>query len=239
MTDRRVRRPNVAPSRAMDFHLPSHVSFGFLGERAVALDLDADRYLLIAPGEAAALASLSDHDANYHGTGCIAKFESLLRRRLIASGDGKAVAPVVADALLYSALEAAPARRRVPLVEVAGYRASAGLHLRLFGLKATVARWRRLRTRYRQRRVMDYEGEAAVSVAQAYARARVLLPARRLCVPDSFALASLLWRRGIAADVHFGVRLNPFMAHAWVQRGDLLLSDKLNTVAEYSPVFRL
>ena len=223
----------------MDFHLPSHVSFGLLGERAVALDLDADRYLLIAPAEAAVLASLSAHGGNSNRAGCAAKIESLQRRRLIVSGDGKAVAPIVADALLHSALEAASACRRVPLIEVAGFRARAGLHLRLLGLKSTVTRWRRLRTRYHQRERTNDVSDAAASIAQAYARARVFLPARRLCVPDSFALASLLWRRGIDADVYFGVRLNPFMAHAWVQRGDLLLSDRLNTIADYSPVFRL
>ena len=58
-------------------------------------------------------------------------------------------------------------------------------------------------------------------------------------VADSLALAQALWCRGIAADVFFGVRLNPFAAHAWVQQDNLLLSDPLNIVADYRPVFRL
>src|SRR3546814_14690928 len=55
-------------------------------------------------------------------------------------------------------------------------------------------------------------------------------------LPDSLTLACILWRRGIDADVYFGVRLAPFLAHAWVQRCDMLLSDPLNTVGEYTPV---
>lgn len=221
----------------MDFHLPSHVSFGFLGARAVALDLDADRYLLIAPGEAAALAALGG--AMRAGAGDAPKIETLARRRLIAPGDGAAIAPVIAEALRKSALETAPTGGHVPLLEVARLRASAALHLRLFGLRATIGRWRRLQGRYRGRWRQASDADPAARVAQAYAKARVLLPAKRLCVPDSLALARLLWQRGVAADVYFGVRLNPFMAHAWVQRGDLLLSDKLNTVGEYTSVFRL
>lgn len=76
-------------------------------------------------------------------------------------------------------------------------------------------------------------------IARGYDKARVLVPAKRLCVPDSLALAQALWRRRIAADVYFGVRLHPFAAHAWVQLDNLLLSDPLNIVADYTPVFRL
>jgi len=221
----------------MQFHLPSHVSFGFVDERAVALDLDADRYLLIAAGEAAALASLGDAVPEEVET--FPKTEALVRRGLIARGNGAAIEPVVAEDVRHSALDAALTAGHVPLLEVVRFRASASLHLRLFGLKKTLGGWRRLRSRYQRqlRQLCDVDSPAAV--AQAYARTRILVPGKRLCVPDSLALARSLWRRGIAADVYFGVRLNPFLAHAWVQRGDLLLSDRLNTVGEYTPVFRL
>jgi hypothetical protein len=76
-------------------------------------------------------------------------------------------------------------------------------------------------------------------MARGYAAARVQLPWRRLCVPDSLALARYLWKRDIDCEVIFGVRLDPFAAHAWVQSGDLLLSDNINVVADYTPVFRL
>ena len=73
----------------------------------------------------------------------------------------------------------------------------------------------------------------------AYAAARVQLPWRRLCVPDSLALARYLWQRGIPGQVYFGVRLDPFAAHAWVQHNEMVLSDNVNVVADYTPVFRL
>jgi hypothetical protein len=222
----------------MNYHLPPHVSFGFLGERAVALDLSADRYFLIAAPEAAALSGI-DRAAGAAASG--AALDALVRRRLLGTGAGAPIAPIAATPLRSSALEIA-VTGHVPLLDVACCRASAGLHLRLLGLKAALARWRTLRRRYaRQSRPCasdDDDGEAA-RVAQGFADARIFLPVKQLCVPESLALARLLWRRGIDADVYFGVRLAPFMAHAWVQRGDMLLSDTLNTVGEYTPVFRL
>jgi hypothetical protein len=58
-------------------------------------------------------------------------------------------------------------------------------------------------------------------------------------VPDSLALIACLWRRGLPADLYFGVRIAPFAAHCWVQSGDCLLSDPFDIVREFTPVFRL
>lgn len=220
----------------MAYHLPPHVSFGFLGDRAVALDLSADRYFLIAPREAAALAAAGTAAGE---TAPCAALDALVRRRLLAPGAGSPIAPIAAVDLRLSAVEAPPADGHVTFLEVGLLRASAGLHLRLLGLNGTLVRWRALARRYEARPRLTAADADAIRVAQGFADARVLLPARQLCVPDSLALARVLWRRGIDADVYFGARLAPFMAHAWVQRGDILLSDTLNTVGEYTPVFRL
>lgn len=220
----------------MDYHLPPHVSFGVLGDRAVALDLIADRYYLLAAPEAAALSAINADPGRAAAGGAL---DALVRRRLLGTGAGAPIAPISAAPLRSSALETAAAGGHVPLLEVACLRASASLHLRMLGLKATLARWRGTRRRYASRSRLRAAGDAALHVAQGFAEARVLLPAKQLCVPDSLALARSLWRRGIDADVYFGVRLAPFMAHAWVQRDDILLSDTLNTVGEYTPVFRL
>lgn len=48
-----------------------------------------------------------------------------------------------------------------------------------------------------------------------------------------------LGRRRLDAELYFGVRLDPFAAHCWVQSDDLLLTDPAASVAEFSPVFRL
>lgn len=220
----------------MDYHLLPHVSFGFVDDRAVALDLRADRYFMIAAAETSALRSAGvESKGPVNGAG----IDALVKRRLIGIGTGPAIGPVVAEPLCRSALEVEANVRQIGWTEIAFVRAQASLSLRVLGLQRTLARWQRQRLRYHNRKPPQDVERAAMQFAQGFADGRLFLPAKTLCVPDSLTLACLLWRRGIDADVYFGVRLAPFLAHAWVQRGDMLLSDTLNTVGEYTPVFRL
>jgi len=218
----------------MRHRLPDHVSFGLLHGRAVALDLVADRYLMLGPAETAFLSARPADGSSDGRSACVASLE---RHGLICARGGSEIAPVIADPLQASALEAVEEDGRLGVAEAAIARWRAGLILRRCGLARLVARWRAAREAARFR--SDATDAEAAFIARGYARARTYIPARKLCVPDSLALARSLWRRGIDADVFFGVRLHPFMAHAWVQRGGLLLSDRLGTVAEYTPVFRL
>jgi hypothetical protein len=215
----------------MDYHLPRHSSFAAVGARVVFLDLDADRYFLLRGAEAEAVLSA--------GSRAPQPIQRLITRGLLCAGPGKAVRPVAAIAPTSSALEAAHVDGRLPLRELLYHRAEAAILLRLLGLQATLARMRRIRRKSLTRPQRVCARAEAARLARGFARARLFLPATRLCVPDSIALARSVWRRGIAADLYFGVRLDPFAAHCWLQHEDLLLSDPLNFVADYTPVFRL
>lgn len=225
----------------MNLHLPSHISFGLFGRRAVLLDLKADRYWLIDPATSATLSVLSRGNRS---AATAEALDNLKRRGLIADGDGPPIEPVETSPVEASALEALARDGRISLGEVALFRWHAGTMLRRRGLAATIAYWRRLRAASAASSFApDDEGEAAATraahVARGFEKSRLFLPLRRLCVPDSLALARSLWRRGLDADVYFGVRMPPFAAHAWVQSGTLLLSDPVGIVADYRPVFRL
>lgn len=199
------------------------------------LDLEADRYLMLRGAEAGALEALGRDDRNASiapGT------DRLAARGLIATGPGPSIGPVSAPAPVRSALELGGPSARAGAFEIARYRLEVSLRLRLRGLGETIARWRSVKSGSALGNpALDF-GYAGAA-ARGYASARVQLPWRRLCVPDSLALARFLWRRGVPAEVYFGVRLDPFAAHAWVQLGDMILSDNVNVVADYTPVFRL
>lgn len=216
----------------MDYHLPSHCSFAALGTRVVFLDLNADRYFLLRGAEASAVLAADSRRSD--------PIERLIARGLLRGGAGEAVRPVDAIAPATGALEASETDGNLPIAELLYHRTEAAVLLRFAGLQGTLERMRRHRRRSLSRGLdrVDERAQAA-RLARGFAQSRLFMPAARLCVPDSMALARSIWRRGIDADIYFGVRLEPFAAHCWLQHDDLLLSDPLNFVADYTPVFRL
>ena len=79
-------------------------------------------------------------------------------------------------------------------------------------------------------------GDQLSAVAWQFLSARRLVPVKANCLTDSLALLRLLGPARHAAMLVFGVKLHPFAAHCWVQAHDLLLNDRLENVAAFSPV---
>lgn len=215
------------------FQLRPDLSFCFIGERAVLLDLESDRYFLLRgePLQAIRDAMAGKLDARHAGNFADYRPHSLFVR----GPDG--VAPVTAIRPNLSALEAdvRPHRLELRVRELLGAQYRASFALRLCGLRATVARWRAVRPVG----AIAPDIEKLIAISQFYAAKRALVPLRRGCVPDSLGLMRLLWRQGLDADLLFGVRLDPFAAHCWVQSDDHVLSDPLSNIVDFTPVFRL
>lgn len=225
----------------MTFHLPPHISFGRIAEHIVLLDAVADRYILLGPKEAVTLETLAAGDAENYDRSVA---ERLIARGLVAIGAGAAIAAVEAPPVVRSAIETRGEVIRLGLYEVGQARAKAALSLRARGLSGTLSHWRRagspIRSGAELAGVAGRETQAeAAALARGFAETRLFIPARRRCVPDSLALLSCLRKRGIAAQLYFGVRIAPFAAHCWVQVGNELLSDPLDIIREFTPVFRL
>jgi hypothetical protein len=84
-----------------------------------------------------------------------------------------------------------------------------------------------------QSRVRDLSAIAEPDAATLDASARsivaaaILIPGRIECLEQSLALWYLLRRRGVSAELTFGMRQYPFGAHAWVTyRGEPLNEDR-------------
>jgi hypothetical protein len=222
----------------MHYHLSPGMSFCFIGAGAVVLDLKADRYYRLDSWHSAGLRALAVGEVDAHSEACA----SLLNKGIIRHGEGPPAAPVKAPLVCESAIEQRSATREPALssFELFVSRFAAGQILSRLGLLPTVDYYRRRRDGYLNRRG-GAQGKLtfAAAIAASFAEGRRFFPAKRRCVPDSLTLATILWRRGCEAQVFFGVRLDPFAAHCWVQQGNLLLSDPLDSVAEFSPVFEL
>ncbi|HEV8406738.1 MAG TPA: lasso peptide biosynthesis B2 protein [Sphingomicrobium sp.] len=75
-----------------------------------------------------------------------------------------------------------------------------------------------------------------IARAIAFRNARRLLPLRGNCLSDSLALMRWLAAAGDRAILVFGVKLDPFAAHCWVQSGEIALNDHPERIERFTPV---
>jgi hypothetical protein len=59
------------------------------------------------------------------------------------------------------------------------------------------------------------------------------------CLVQSLAMMRALHRQHSTATLVFGVTLDPFRAHSWVQHADCVLNDEADAVAPYRPILTL
>lgn len=76
----------------------------------------------------------------------------------------------------------------------------------------------------------------ALAQAAAFAASRSLAPFARNCLHDSLALDRWLTARGLPAMLVFGVKLDPFEAHCWLQVRDAILNDSYDHVSRFTPI---
>lgn len=69
-----------------------------------------------------------------------------------------------------------------------------------------------------------------------FARARRYVPIEPVCLLDSLSLLQFLSRRGLSANIVFGVTPEPFAAHCWVQAGDMVLNETLSDAHAHTPI---
>ena len=77
---------------------------------------------------------------------------------------------------------------------------------------------------------------ATEQMAKRFLAVRRLVPVRPNCLLDSLALVRFLRARSASADLVFGVKLEPFGAHCWVQSDDTILNDSIDTASDFTPV---
>ena len=85
--------------------------------------------------------------------------------------------------------------------------------------------------------LVKFDAIEARRVVALYSRLRLFLFADRdACLFDSLALSELLAKYGLHPNWVFGVRTEPFMAHCWLQHGDLVINDSTQRVREFTPI---
>jgi hypothetical protein len=215
--------------------LQPYVSYGLVGERPIFLDLKRDRYLALDPGSEDALRGLlSAEEPTLPDSPALERLlrtglfrQSSLRGRLAPDHSPAPARSLVGDRPSGRTRWSSPfrawtavsrARRRLRSVPLAGI------------VDALV-----------ERRADLPEGEPALAEesARAFLAARPLVPVERSCLLDSLALLDWLGDRSGHAKLVFGVRLDPFGAHCWLQTEQAILTDAADTVGNFAPVLAI
>lgn len=191
--------------------LAPHARAAILGARAIVLDLRRDRYLMTDAGALSVLVA-QPHTPS--------RLREELRARALLKDDGD---------------EAAPCRAALPW----------GPDVMRFWLSALWAR-RVMRARALACAIARLEQAPALPNASAIGDAvaafsawRPWYPRPNKCLFDALALGAFLRSRNWQVEIRFGVQLDPFAAHCWVEHAGAIAGDDPEYCAAFTPLERL
>lgn len=210
----------------MRLFLPPLVGFCSMGNSVIFLDARSDRYWMLPVAMSQALNRLcaGEELAGEEAAPLLA----LVRAGLLDSAKGEPLVPCELPRARTSRLDLIDITPRSSTMIAGLCFAASTWRVRRRGLGCELARLQRRRERRGgTARHVDYH-------AGPFARLRLLVSPTGHCLPLSLALAT----RCASAEVRlvFGVQLNPFAAHAWVQRDTEVLNDELHVVHAFTPI---
>ncbi|MEI9985565.1 MAG: lasso peptide biosynthesis B2 protein [Aliidongia sp.] len=230
------------------YFLSNQVFLSRTSRHYVFLDLKSDRYWAVAQDQLEAigqsLQGWSACDARpvpFRGMGAADAHrlvDVLVRRGLLTTdpASGSAVAPTCFPLPKRALLEGCQ-----PVIHHPGFR-----HLRIFVIAGCSAglkrRWQSIakivgsRARRHRSDLGHFDESRCRELVAVFGVMRPYFPGKPSCLLDSFMLVEFLARYGMHAHWVFGVRTEPFSAHCWVQRDDLVLNDTLDHVGTFVPI---
>ena len=212
--------------------LHPHVSYGMVAGRPIFLDVSRDRYLALDSAAEAAFGRARQPlhpPAREH-----ADTTRLLATKLFTLADEwRPMAPAQVQIPERQLSPEGPARIRfldLPEIWLLLWRARRALASG--ALEPVLAQLRGQRLKI----TAPASPADTAALASRFQMARALIPIRPSCLQDSIALGTWLARRGACPDIVFGVKLDPFAAHCWVQTDGEILNDAPDTVSPFAPV---
>jgi len=235
------------------FYLSKEVFFCLADNRYVFLDLRSDEYLCLGRKHTDAMKCLlRDHQIT--GGGSIEGLaqgiedldsrpvlEALLNRRLLVESDvnGKLPTPTHFPVPSASTMERVDEPRpRIGPLHVCNFfagAAAASAQLRWGSIEHTVGTVAARRSTRTAITATD-DVRAIRSLFEVFNRLRPYYPRPYLCLFDSLALLYFLARYDAFPQWVYGVKLEPFAAHCWVQAGSSVINDIIDNVRDYTPI---
>lgn len=226
-----------------DLFLPHHVHFCYRGDTAVFLDLQRDDYTFVGAAGAAGLRCSSALKASVTSPESRAALNELLDGGLLTTdrNAGRVIAPTTTTLATQPLLDdQAIASARASFVHLLNFSIAAthaAARLRWGELHRTIGRVQRRKAK--QNTSAAFDVDRARELVAIFGRLRPLLPRRHLCLYDSLALIEFLARYGLFPRWIFGVRLEPWAAHCWVQEAEYIFNEEPEEAAGYTPVMMI
>lgn len=237
----------------MTYQLAKHAFFCFADNHCVFLDLRSDKYFCLGRTHTDAIKGLLNgplvanerschvriNDANPAESDVVV--QALVRKGLLVRSiaGSKSATPVRVDLPSASAMEVLNAPRprlaSAHMWHFLAAAATASRYLRWLSIEQTV-RAVEDRKRTRATAAAAVEAGAITELFLIFQILRPYYPRPFLCLFDSLALLHFLARYGVFPLWVYGVKLEPFEAHCWVQVGDVVVNDILDNVRGYTPI---
>jgi hypothetical protein len=217
----------------MVWTLLPHLTACIAGESVLLLDLRQDRYFRLPArlGSAARqwLAGSSDLPPP--------EVLDLLGRQGVVRASDPDFRPSITPVAIPETLETPvtpDALGTAQGLRIAAAIASAWMDLRTRRLQSIVITRRQWRATRPQ-----VDGSVTPGRLAGYHRARRLVPIAKNCLLDSLALDRWLGGPGPGRHLVFGVTVEPFLAHCWLQSPTVILNDNYDHVRRYTPILVL
>lgn len=231
-------KPHSRAELMDDYFLPFHVHCCQRGAAFVFLDLKQDDYTLIVGKAADALRTLAEPAPAESRAPLGDALRELVSGRLLTTDPraGRRFSATPSDLAMEPLLDSeTPPSAAVRLSDWFNFIAActtATVRLRWHKIEHTV-------TAVARRKALhggDIDIEQARHLTAVFQRLRALFPANYLCLFDSLALIEFLARYHVHPTWIFGVRLEPWAAHCWIQQGQFTFNEDVEEAASYTPI---
>lgn len=220
----------------MNYRLRDNLSYCVIGNHAVFLDVEADRYFTLP--DSMEHAFLTHIGAPGRGTAP----EELVGCGLLVGSSEADVVPIGIEGPSRSAQEVPTTRDQLGIkiiAEVTTTLCGCRRKLRTMPLKEVLneaASYRDSRCPPGTGVTTHLDEQQLLQTAGAFERARRYIPVDMCCLPDSLALLRFLSRRRLHCNIVFGVTYDPFSAHCWVQFHDIALNETVGAAKAHTVI---
>lgn len=114
--------------------------------------------------------------------------------------------------------------------------AATTVRLRALPIRYVVNRWRKAEIQQRRQSASFEINKARLLTAIHFVLQPAFYSAKDACLRNSLTMLDFLAKYDVYPQCVFGVKMEPFAAHAWIQHGPVVLTDPIEHVKTFTPI---